>query len=424
MERKYTSEISEGEEVRLMGWAFEIRALSKMAFILLRDASGMVQCVIKDQENLGKIAELNLESVIEVKGKANKSEIKAEHARKDIEIEVSELNVLNKSDPLPIHVNEKTTSTELNNRIDNRFLDVRKPKVQAIFKIQSTIINAFREYFYENGFTEIQPPGIISTSTEGGTDLFEIKYFEKNAYLAQSPQLYKQLMAISLEKVFSTRAVWRAEKHDTGRHINEIKQMDMEASFVDDFGAMRYLAEAVQHIAKKVNEHCQQEIKALGAELKVPDVKYLTYKETIDLLNEHGLEISEGKDLEPEAERKINEIYPDTIVFVYEWPLDVRPFYIWPKDDKVSAGFDAIYGGIEISSGGQRIHKPEILTERVKSKELDPKNLQWYIDAFKYGAPYHSGWSIGLERMTQTFLNLDNIREATLFPRDRKRLSP
>ena len=427
MERTYIEEIKLGEEVLIHGWVYEIRELSKLKFLIVRDDTGMVQCVVKS-DDLMKIAnEITLESVVALKGKVKEAKVKSEYARKDVEIEVSELEILNKAENLPIHVNEKSVGgTELSKRLDNRSLDVRKPRVRAIFRIQSTIINAFREFFYAKNFTEIQPPGIIGTSTEGGTDLFEVNYFGRKAYLAQSPQLYKQLMAISLERVFSTSAIWRAEKHDTSKHINEIRQMDIEVAFVDDMKIMKYLEESVQYIVKKVLERNKKEIEILGLDLKVPSAKYLTYTEAIELLNKKGFNLKIGDDFEPEAERKLCGLFPNTIVFTYEWPIEIKPFYIWPKDEKrqISGGFDALYGGVEISSGGQRIHLPEVLIKNIKSKGLKPADFQWYIDSFRYGAPMHAGWSIGLERLTHAMLGSDNIREVTLFPRDRKRLTP
>ena len=421
MKRVYISEIKQGQEVLLKGWVYEIRELSNLKFILLRDSSGMIQCVVKKI-----IPELTLEGVVEIKGKVKKANVKAEFARKDIEVEVSEIKILNKAEKLPIHVNEKATTTDLPTRLDYRSLDVRKPKVKAIFKIQSVIANSFREFFYKKDFIEIQPPGIIATSTEGGTDLFEVKYFDRKAYLAQSPQLYKQLMAISWEKVFSTNPVWRAEKHDTSKHINEIRQMDIEVAFADDIEIMKVLEEVVKFICNRIIAECREEIEILGLKLKIPTAIYLTYMEAIEVLNKHGFKMKQGDDFEPEAERKICELFPNAIIFTYEWPSSTKPFYIWPKDSKkgISGGFDALYGGVEIASGGQRVHVPEILIKQLKSKKLNPEDFKWYVDAFRYGAPMHAGWSIGLERFTKAICGLDNIREATLFPRDRRRLTP
>jgi len=423
MKRSYISELKPGQTVLLKGWVFEIRELGKMRFLLLRDASGIVQCVLK-QGSKGFNEELTLESVVSIKGKVKKAHVKAELARHDIEIKVEDLKILSKAEELPIQVNEKTITTGLDKRLDYRSLDIRKPKIKAIFKIQSTIINAFREFFYKEGFIEIQPPGIIATSTEGGTDLFEAKYFERKAYLAQSPQLYKQLGAISMEKVFSTSPVWRAEKHDTSRHLNEARQMDIECAFYNDIEIMKWLEKVVQNIVKKILKDCPKELKLLELKLKVPKAKYLTYKKAIDLLSKKGIKIKYGDDFEPKAERKLCSLFPNTIVFTYEWPTELKPFYIWPKGKGVSGGFDAVYGGVEIASGGKRVHVPDILIKQLKSKKLNPEDFKWYIDAFRFGAPEHAGWSIGLERLTQAILSLGNIREGTLFPRDRRRLTP
>lgn len=426
MKRDFIEDLKPGKEALLVGWVYESRNLAKMSFLVLRDATGFVQCITKDANIIKKISGITFESVVEIKGKVKKANVKLELARHDVEVEISDIDVLAKAEKLPIQVNEKAVSAELPRRLDFRSLDVRKPKIKAIFKIQSVIANAFREYFYKNGFIEIQPPGIIATSTEGGTDLFEVRYFDTKAYLAQSPQLYKQLMAISLEKVFSTSMVWRAEKHDTSKHINEIRQMDIEVALADDIGIMKFLEGVVKFIVKKVIYECKAELSLLGLSLKVPKAKYMRYKEAIDLLAKKGINIKQGDDFEPEAERKLCSLFPDTIIFTYEWPINLKPFYIWPKDpDKgVSGGFDAVYGGLEIASGGQRVHIPKILIQMLKQKNLNPAKFKWYIDAFRFGAPYHAGWSIGLERLTQAMLKLDNIREATLFPRDKKRLTP
>ncbi len=426
MERTYVKDVKEGKEVLLKGWVYELRDVSKLKFLVLRDYTGMVQCLIKEPKPAKIFSQLTLETVVEIKGKAKKADVKADFARKDVEVEVSSIEILNKAEKLPIQVNEKAVTSELPARLDNRSLDVRKPKVLAIFKIQNTIINGFREFFYKKGFIEIQPPEIIATSTEGGTDLFKVDYFGRDAYLAQSPQLYKQMMAISMEKVFSTSPVWRAEKHDTSKHINEIRQMDIECAFYNDTTIMKYAEEVVQFIVEKVLRECKDEIKILRINVQIPKAKYLAYKEAVEILNKHGLKMKQGDDFEPEAERKLCEIFPDTIIFTYEWPIKMKPFYIWPKDIKkgVSGGFDAVYGGIEIASGGQRVHIPEILISQLKSKGLNPDNFKWYVDAFRYGAPMHAGWSIGLERLTQAICKLNNIREGTLFPRDRKRLTP
>lgn len=424
MERTSVADLKSGKEVLLKGWVYDYRVLSKMAFIVLRDSTGYVQCIAKEPNLVKQVSGLTMESVVYIVGKVKAANVKEENARKDIEVEISSIDLVNKADKLPIQVNEKAVKSELPARLDNRSLDVRKARVSSIFKIQSTIASGFREFFYDKKFVEIQPPGIIATSTEGGTDLFKVDYFGEKAYLAQSPQLYKQLMAISLEKVFSTGAVWRAEKHDTSKHINEIRQMDIECAFHDDMAIMKYAESVVKYIVKKVLENNKKELEILGVDLKVPEAKYLKYSEAIELMNKHGIKMKIGDDFEPEAERKLCSLFPNSMIFTYEWPTSIKPFYIWPKNTKDSAGFDLLYGGMEIASGGQRVHLAAVLIQQLKSKKLNPENFKWYVDAFRYGAPMHAGWSIGLERLTQTMLKLDNIREATLFPRDRKRLTP
>ncbi|MCX6750888.1 MAG: aspartate--tRNA(Asn) ligase [Candidatus Pacearchaeota archaeon] len=423
MERTYIEDIKTGKEVLLKGWVYEIRILAKLGFILLRDKTGIVQCVV--QGNLvGKLSDLSLESAVEIKGKTKSANVKAEYARKDVEVDCESIEIISKAEKLPIHVNEKTTTTEFSTRLDNRFLDIRKPKIQAIFEIQTVIANSFREYFYNKGYIEIQPPCIISAASEGGTELFEVKYFEQKAYLAQSPQLYKQMLACSLEKTFTITPVWRAEKHNTTRHINEIRQMDIECAFTNQMSIMKELEEVVKFIIKQVLEKCKTELEILGVKnLKIPKGIYLSYEEAIKKVKGKF-----GEDFTPEQERELCNLYPGDLVFTYSWPSSIKPFYIMTKDEKedakLSEGFDALYGGLEISSGGQRIHIPELLIARLKNKGLNPKNFESYINSFRYGAAPHSGWSIGLERITQIICGLDNVKEATMFPRDRTRLTP
>ncbi len=430
-ERKYVSNVNikdEGKNVTIAGWVYDDRALGKIRFIVLRDFSGEIQVTgIKGETNedvFKSMANIPRESVVVVKGIIKKSS-KAPGGREILPLEI---HLLNKAEhPLPIDVSD-FSKTELPKRLDYRFLDFHRKKTQAIFRIQGTISEAFREHFFNKGFIEMQPPCIIGAASEGGTDLFEVKYFEKKGFLAQSPQLYKQMIACSMEKTFMITPVWRAEKHNTIRHINEIRQMDIEAAFLGQMDIMKHLEEAVKDIVKRVIYKNKKEIELLKLKLKIPGSKYISYDETIDLLKKKGIKIVFEDDLPPEAEKKLGELYPDTIIFVHSWPCSLKPFYIMPKDGnknaKYSEGFDAIYRGLEISSGGQRIHIPDLLIDKLKSKDLNPKNFEDYINSFRYGAPPHSGWSIGLERLTILICGEENIREGTMFPRDRERLTP
>jgi aspartyl-tRNA synthetase len=410
------------KEVEVVGWVHNTRALGKIKFLLLRDISGLIQVTgvqsKVSEEVYDLIDKLSRESVIYVKGEVKDSK----QAPSGKEIIPKEIVLINKADDLLIDVTD-FSKTELPKRIDYRFLDLHRKRIQAIFKIQSEIAHSFREYFYNKKFIEVQLPSIISSSSEGGTDLFPVQYFEKKAYLAQSPQLYKQMLACSVENVFTISPVWRAEKHNTVRHLNESRQMDIEMAFAGQFEVMKELENAVKYIVEQVIKNCKGEIKVLELDLKIPDVKYLSYDEAIKLL-----EMEYGEDFSPENEKELDKKFPDTIVFIHSWPKEIKPFYIMPKDEdidsKLSEGFDAIYRGLEISSGGQRIHLAELLEKSIKSKSLDVKNFKSYIDSFRFGAPPHAGWSIGLERLTQLIVGEKNIREAVLFPRDRDRLVP
>src|SRR3989344_554647 len=426
MERSYISGIIEGKKeakVLVKGWVHDTRDLGKIKFLLLRDMTGIMQVTAVKADVDKKIFDLmtlSRESVISVEGKTKTSK----QAPGSIEIIPEKIEILAEAEhPLPIDTSD-FSKTELPKRLDYRFLDFHRKKTQAIFKIQSEIANSFREHFYKKGFIEMQPPCIISAASEGGTELFPVQYFEKKAFLAQSPQLYKQMLACSMEKIFMITPVWRAEKHNTARHINEIRQMDIEMAFAGQLEVMKQLEEVVQHIVKNVIEKCKKELEILEIKtLNVPKAVYLSYEEAIKKVNGRI-----GEDFSPEQEKKLCEMHPNSIVFTHSWPASIKPFYIFPKDGKkdakLSEGFDALYGGVEIASGGQRIHLPKLLIERIKAKGLNPKNFESYIDSFRFGAPMHGGWSIGLERLTQIICGLDNIKEATMFPRDRDRLVP
>lgn len=422
MDRTYIKDVKSGH-VLLKGFVHEIRDIGKLKFLLLRDMTGTIQITANKKDTkdeiFKKISKISRESSIAVEGKVKESK----QAPGGKEIIPEKLEIINESETLPIDISERS-KTDISKRLDMRSLDLHNLKVQAVFKIQSEIVSSFREFFKNKNFIEIQPPCIISSASEGGTELFPVMYFEKPAFLAQSPQLYKQMAVVSLEKVSLVVPVWRAEKHNTVRHINEARQMDIEMAFANDFDVMKELEGVVQHIVKNVIEKCKNELKMLDVKLYVPKAKYLSYDETINLLRKNKVSIRDGDDIPPEGEKKLCELFKDTVVFVHDWPSKLKPFYIMPKEKGLSKGFDALYGGIEISSGGQRVHLPELLIKQLKEKNLNPQNFEHYISSFRYGAPEHSGWSIGLERFTMALLGLNNIRECTLFPRDRDRLVP
>lgn len=413
-------------KVEIAGWVHNIRELGKIRFLVLKDISGEVQVTaVKSkvsEELFEKINELSRESVVYIKGEIKESK----QAPGGKEVVPEKLIILGEAEELPIDVSDYS-KTELPKRLDYRFLDLHRKQIQAIFKIQDTLMKAFREFMRDLGGYEFMFPSVISSSSEGGTDLFEAKYFEKKAYLSQSSQLYKQMLACSMEKAFSIFTTWRAEKHNTTRHLNEARQLDFEMAFADEFVVMGILDRCVKYIVKEILDKNKKELDLLSVKLKVPKSKYLTFKEAKELLEKNKIKVEEN-DLPTEAEKKLGELFPDTIVFVYDWPLEGKPFYIMPKDEKADAelskGFDAVYKGMEISSGGQRVHIPELLEKRLKANKLNPKNFKSYIDSFRFGAPPHAGWGVGVERLTMLILGLNNIREACLFPRDRDRLTP
>ena len=406
---------SSGGDAILAGWIQDIRDIGKIKFIILRDKEGLAQLVTKTLPS-----NLTRESVIAVIGKV-KDRKSPKYPK---ELVVSKLEVLNLAKaPLPIDLFEDTS--DLSKRLDWRFLDVRNLKVRAIFEIQSEICRAFREFFIKQNFMEMFPPGIIAAASEGGTDLFPAKYFEKEAFLAQSPQLYKQMIATTpIEKVFMITPVWRAEKHNTFRHLNEARQMDIEVAFADQKQIVELLDSSVKFIVKSVMKNCEKQLATLKRTITIPKSKWLTYDKAIKSLRSEGMKIKWGDDLGSAGEKKLAEIYgKNTLIHITSWPASEKPFYIWPSG-KHSEGFDTDWSGIELTSGGQRVHDPKVLEKQIKDKGLNPKDFKFYIDSFRYGAPPHSGWSIGLERITMIICGLDNIREACLFPRDRDRLTP
>ncbi len=411
----------DGTAVRLGGWVHETREVGKIAFILLRDHTGIVQIVCKGGE-LMKFAKLPKESVISVTGTVKKNG----EAKKGFEIVPSSIENLNPlSTKIPFEVTGKVPA-DIDVRLDNRQIDLRRLETTAIFNIQSTILKAFGEFLRGRGFQEIRTPSIVEAATEGGADLFKIQYFEKQAYLAQSPQLYKQLAVIGgMDRVFMVAPVFRAEKHNTIFHLNEITQMDIEMGFADHNDAIGILADVFYHILCAVVEENKHDLEVLGRDLKPEKPVIVSYRDAVEKLAAEGGRIRFGEDFSRADEERICAIFGDAVI-VKEYPIPVRAFYSMPSqsDKEVSNSFDLIYRGLEVSSGAQRIHIPEILIDSIRSRGLDEKDFEFYINAFREGAPPHAGWSLGLERLTMKITGMQNIRECALFPRDRERLKP
>lgn len=410
--------------VEISGWAQNTRVMSSVLFIEMRDVSGTVQGVLlkKGNEDLFEsLRTLPRETVLWLRGKAVKSQAKVGY-----EIQIERLEILNRAEtPLPLGVVDRIDS-DIDTRLENRFLDLRRPEILSIFKIQSTIGNSIRDYFVRKGFIEVHTPKIVAAATEGGAELFPVKYFEKNVYLSQSPQLYKEIMmSAGFDRVFEFGPAFRAEEHNTPRHINEFTSIDMEMSFVDDGDVMDVLESVVKVAAESVSESNKKELEILGLTVPPTDYKFkrITYSEYVRMANQKGIELRDGEDLSTQVLKTvggtINEFY-----FITRWPRELRAFYTQPFDEKYSRGFDLQFGELEITSGAQRTHSPEVLISNLKSKGLNPEAFSFYVNAFRYGMPPHGGWAIGLERLTMVLLNISNIRETTLFPRDRTRVTP
>ena len=416
-----------GETVTIAGWVSRTRDLGRLKFIMLRDVSGEMQVTVKpDNPIAGEVERLHLgrEDVVAFKGRAVRSEIV--HA--GVEFIPEAVQLINRAkQPIPIDVSGRVKA-ELDTRLDYRFLDFRTPRTRAIFRIQHTLLQAFRSFLSQRGYLEIQPPCIIASASEGGAELFMLPYFDRTAYLAQSPQLYKQMCAVSLERVFMVVPIWRAEKFDTPTHLNEVRQMDIEQAYADDEEVMRVLEECLAHMLSRVREECPEELRVLGRELEVPrtPLRRVTYDEAVEMLRGVGDEIRWGEDFTRTQERELWRLLGEEAYFVKDWPETLKPFYAMPREDdpRLVHAFDLIYRGLEISSGTQRIHLPDLLRERIREKGLNPENFSHYIECFEYGAPPHAGWSIGLERLTMAVTGVGNIRECCMFPRDRERLVP
>ena len=431
--RTYTEDAAPGEDVTVAGWVHEIRDLGGIAFLILRDRTGKIQVKFEKDEMDDELVETGLgvsrESVISVTGAVDEEP----RAPTGVEITPTAVEVVAEADTeLPLDPSGKVDA-ELSTRLNNRTLDLRKPEVKAIFEIRSEIQRAARETFRAHDCTEINTPKIVATGTEGGTELFPITYFGEEAFMNQSPQLFKQLIAGSgVERVFEIGPIFRAEEHNTPRHLNEATSIDFEGAFCDHTEAMDVAEAIVKSVYEAVAENCEPQLEALGIaeEFEVPEGAFprLTYEEAIERINATGAldkQLVWGDDLPTEGEHALGEDVGEHY-FITDWPSDIKPFYIMDDEDdeSLSTGFDLMHPRMELVSGGQREHRYEHLIEGFEQQGLDPDAFEYYTKMFKYGMPPHAGFGLGGERLVMTVLGLENIREAVLFPRDRQRLSP
>jgi nondiscriminating aspartyl-tRNA synthetase len=416
------------DEVVLMGWIHEMRDLGGIIFVLLRDRDGVSQITAPSKkispELFEELRKLKKESVIAVKGKVQESG----KAPGGVEIIPIELKLLSESKlPLPLDTTEKTHA-EIDTRLDSRFIDLRKHSVSAIFKIKSRMLHSVRNFLESQDYTEINTPKIGASATEGGTELFPITYFEREAFLGQSPQLYKQMMMASgFDSVYEIAPIFRAEEHDTLRHLNEVTSIDVETAFTDDIDAMDLLERMVVDAVSEVKKYCQDDLDTLKFDLQIPETPFprIEYDEMVDMVNSKGVNMEHGEDMSRAAEKVMGEIM-DGYYFITGWPTAIKPFYVMPNTENPlkSCAFDLMYKDLEISSGAMRVHDHDLLVEKIKKQGLNPDSFNRYLAAFEYGMPPHAGWGVGAERFTMTMTGLKNIRETVLFPRDRRRLTP
>ena len=412
----------EGQNVLFGGWVVDLRKLGKMAFLTVRDVTGMCQVIVKG-DSMTLLEGLNRQSVVRISGKVQASKAK------DFDFEVSaiEIQILAKAEyPLPIDPIGRLES-DIDNRLNSRALDMRNQKTASIFKLRSQVLTSIRETLINKKFIEINTPKIIGSASEGGADLFGLDYFGKQAYLAQSPQLYKEQMTIGLERVFEISSFYRAEKSHTGRHLSEFTSVDIEAAMMDYTDVMDVLESIVVEVFKKTSENSKTEQQEIGNEIKVPNSPFekISYTKALDELGEIDIKIEFGEDLQDSHLRSLGEKHPG-FFFLTDWPMKLKPFYIHEKDDDptLSRSFDLQYGYLELSSGGRRLHDPEQLKTRLKEQKLDPASFEEHLKTFGWGMPPHSGWGMGLDRLMTVLIGIDNVREVVLYPRDPDRLKP
>jgi nondiscriminating aspartyl-tRNA synthetase len=423
--RTLTSELKSliGNDVQLAGFVHFRRDLGGVQFLILRDRAGTAQCVI------GKGVQIPMpESSLRVHGKV----VENPRAPNGLEIQVSKLEVVSAAvEPAPVEVSKEEWKANPETLLDYRYVSLRGLRERAVLRIQAQLIQGFRDALIGQDFTEIFTPKIVSAGAEGGSALFEVQYFEQKAYLAQSPQTYKQIMVGVYERVFETACVYRAEEHATSRHLNEYMSLDLEMGFIDseeDVMDMENLVLA--GMFRRVTERCAAELEICGATLSaVPErIPRIPLAEARALCIEKYGYTNGGKDLDPEGERIVSKHFLETtgsdFVFVTRYPRAARPFYAYPNEDGTTRSFDLLYRGIEITSGGQRIHDYGMLLENMAFRNVSPEGFGAYLEVFKHGMPPHGGLAIGAERLTAKILDISNVRYARAFPRDRNRLTP
>lgn len=427
-----------GQEVKIAGWVSVRRDQGKLVFFEVCDRSGSVQAVVlPDTPELVSLAQtIKLETAVTLQGVVKERPNKnadPEERLEFIEVAVSDLRVLGApTEELTIDVSQPEMSLQLDTLLNNRTLSLRNGKINAIFTLYDLLLHGYERHMRKSGFIEIKTPKIVESATEGGANFFQINYFDRSAYLAQSPQFYKQAGMSAFERVFEIGTVFRAEPHFTTRHVNEYTGFDAEMGFIEDVEeVMQALEDAMFAMFKKISKKGKKQLSLHNATVpKYTAIPRIRLIDALAILKEkYGKEV-ENQDIDSEGERLIceyvKEEYGSELVFLTHYPTHLRPFYSMPSTDnpEYTETFDLLFRGVEIASGGQRIHTPEMLEESITAKGLNPKDFKDYVDIFRFGTPPHGGWGLGSERIIQKILGLGSIKEAVLYPRDVKRLAP
>lgn len=419
-----------GLPVLLEGAVHNIRDMGEVAFVILRKAEGLVQCVLEEGKTSISLKDLKEEAAVRVAGVVSPEE-RAPHG---FEIRLTEIIILSEpAEAMPNAINKWKMNTSLETKLALRPVSLRNVRERAKFKIQEGIVRGFRDFLHSQGFTEVRTPKIVARGAEGGSSVFKLDYFNKKAELGQSPQFYKQIMVGIYDRVFEAAPVFRAEKHNTTRHLNEYVSLDFEMGYIDSFeDVMAMETGFLQYTMKLLAAEYQKELDLLGVELpkvdQIPQVRFDQAKELVAA--KYDRKIRNPFDLEPEEEvlisRYFKEEYDSDFVFVTHYPTRKRPFYAMddPADNRFTLSFDLLFKGLEITTGGQRIHDYQMILNKMAKREMNPEDIKDYLMIFKYGMPPHGGLGLGLERLTMRLLDEQNVRETALFPRDVTRLEP
>ena len=420
----------EGKNIKVKGAIHTIRDMGEVAFIVLRRRDGLIQCVYEPGKSQFSVDDLKEADTVEVCG-TYKSDDRSPNG---FELRLDTITILSEpAEPMPLQINKWKLNTSLEAKLNNRAVALRNPRERATFRIQEGITRGFRDFLYNNGFTEIHTPKLGAKSAEGGANLFKLEYFHRPAILQQSPQFYKQMMVGVFDRVFETAPVFRAEKHNTKRHLNEYTSLDFEMGYIDSFEDIMAMETGfLQYMVDLLKKDYEKELKILGVTLpnvdKIPTVRFDEAKRKV--AEKYGRKIRNPYDLEPEEEALIGQYFKEEcdadFVFVTHYPSKKRPFYAMddPADPTFTLSFDLLYHGLEITTGGQRIHDYNMLLEKIEKRGMTTEGMEQYMDTFKHGMSPHGGLGIGLERLTMKLIGEDNVRETTLFPRDMSRLEP